>query len=197
MFEAHHIQGTHLSLIIPQMDHYQSNQVSRQEQTDFYKQSVEDLELIAERTWRDMSKWHVIQKLIATQRESVSNTRAQLTQLVTFLDCPNTQSSVALPDDVFLHISESLMAFEKMFAEDFRSRGQSISDLVNPLPLVNIVLSSPVILTHSQVYNIINVRQAQAAQQESRDLGRISWITFIFFPLIAISVLIPHLSAPL
>ena len=79
MFEAHHIQGTHLSLIILQMDHYQSNQVWRQEQTDFYKQSVEDLEVIAERTWRDMSKWHVIQKLIATQRESVSNTRAQLT----------------------------------------------------------------------------------------------------------------------
>ena len=83
------------------MDHYQSNQVWRQEQTDFYKQSVEDLEVIAERTWRDMSKWHVIQKLIATQRESVSNTRAQLTQLATFLDCPNTQPAVALPDDAF------------------------------------------------------------------------------------------------
>ena len=117
------------------MNDYQSYQVSRQEQTetDFYKQSVEDLELIAEHTWRDMSKWHVIQKLIATQRESVSNTRAQLTQLVTFLDCPNTQPPVALPDDAFLQISESLMSIERTFAEDFRSRGQSISDLVNPL----------------------------------------------------------------
>ena len=89
------------------------------------------------------------------------------------------------------------MAFEKMFAEDFRSRGQSISNLVNPLRWPIIVLFSPVILTDSQVYNIINVRQAQATQQESRDLGRISWITFIFFPLIAISVLIPHLLVPL
>jgi len=32
-------------------------------------------------------------------------------------------------------------------------------------------------------------RSADAAQQESRDLGRISWITFIFLPLIAVSVL--------
>ena len=116
------------------MNDYQSYQVSRQEQTDFYKQSVEDLELIAEHTWRDMSKWHVIQKLIATQRESVSNTRAQLTQLVGFLKCSDTQPPVTLPEDPFLQISDSLAAFEKTFAEDFRSRGQSISDLVNPLP---------------------------------------------------------------
>lgn len=52
-----------------------------------------------------------------------------------------------------------------------------------------------IILTVEKVYNLINVRNAQAAQrsadaaqQESRDLGRISWITFIFLPLIAVSV---------
>ena len=121
------------SLIILIMDDDQSYQVLTQEQTDFYKQSVEDLELIAERTWRDMLMWHVIQNLIANQRESVSNTRAQLTELVGFLNCPNTQPRVALPDDPFIQINDSLVAFEKTFAEDFRSRGQSISDLVNPL----------------------------------------------------------------
>ncbi len=121
------------SLIILMMNDDQSYQVLTQEQTDFYKQSVEDLELIAERTWRDMLMWHVIQKLIANQRESVSNTRAQLTQLVTSLNSADTQACVALPEDLFLQISESLVAFEKTFAEDFRSRGQSISDLVNPL----------------------------------------------------------------
>ena len=125
---------TPFSLIIPIMNHCQFYQVSIQEQTDFYKQSVEDLELIAERTWRDMLKWHVIQKLIVTQRESVSNTRAQLTQLMGSLNFPDTQSPVALPEDPFLQISDSLVAFEKTFAEDFRSRGQSISDLVKPLP---------------------------------------------------------------
>ena len=125
---------TPLSLIIIITNDYQSYHVLTQEQTDFYKQSVEDLELIAERTWRDMLMWHVIQKLIATQRESVSNTRAQLTQLVGSLNSPNTQPCVVLPDDPFIQISDSLVAFEKTFAEDFRSRGQSISDLVYPLP---------------------------------------------------------------
>lgn len=90
------------SLIIQIMNDYPTYQVSTQEQTDFYKQSVEDLELFAERTWRDMLTWHVIQKLIATQRESASNTRAQLTQLVTSLDCPDTQPRVTLPDDPFI-----------------------------------------------------------------------------------------------
>ena len=144
-----------------------------------------------------MSMWHVIQKLIATQRESVLNTKAQLTQLVGCLNCGDTQPPFALPEDPFLQISDSLVALEKTFAEDFRSRGQSISDLVKPSPLTNTVLFSSVLLIISKVYNIINVRQAQAAQQESRDLGRISWITFIVFPLISISVLIPHLFVPL
>ncbi|MCJ1279693.1 hypothetical protein MMC21_007517 [Puttea exsequens] len=82
------------------------------------------------------------------------------------------ETLVPLIEDPFLQIIENLAAVEKTFG-DFRSRGQSISDLV---------------------YNIINVRQAQAAQrsadaaqEESRSLGRISWITFVFFPLIAVA----------
>lgn len=101
-------------------------------------------------------------------------------------------------DDPLNQIIESLAASEKIIAEDFRSRGQSISDLVDLPRLQNGTGYN--VLTCSKVYNIINVRQAQAAQrsadaakQESRDLGRISWITFIFFPLISVSVLISRL----
>ena len=80
-----------------------------------------------------MLMWHVIQKLIATQRESVLNTRAQLIQLVGCLASTNAQPDFALPEDPFLQISDGLVVFEKTFAEDFRSRGQSIADLVKPL----------------------------------------------------------------
>lgn len=56
---------------------------------------------------------------------------------------------------------------ETNLSQDFPSRGQSISDLV---------------------YNIIGVRNAQASEDYNKEIGSITWITFIFFPLIAVSV---------
>ncbi|KAF6225254.1 hypothetical protein HO133_010451 [Letharia lupina] len=111
---------------------------------------------------------HVLEKLIVAQRKSVSETRDHVRALILKLALTKARS-----EDPLLRILEALASLERAEAEDFRSRGQSITDLV---------------------YNLINVRNAQAAQrgadaaqQESRDLGRISWITFISGPLIAVS----------
>jgi hypothetical protein len=40
---------------------------------------------------------------------------------------------------------------------------------------------------------MIGVRNAQAAENYNKEIGGISWITFIFFPLIAVSVCSSHL----
>ncbi|MCJ1280453.1 hypothetical protein MMC21_008281 [Puttea exsequens] len=138
------------------------------EQMAFYQLDVDKLESVAHNTWRDMMTWHILEKLITAQRKSVSETRAHIRSLLQVLKLKDAER-----EDSLLQIIEALTALEKTVAEDFRSRGQSITDLV---------------------YNLINVRNAQAAQrsadaaqQESRDLGRITWITFIFLPLIAVS----------
>ena len=69
--------------------------------------------------------WHVLEKLIAAQRRSVSVTRDCIRQLLQDLKL----SEVEL-EDPLLPIIEALAALEKTVTEDFRSRGQSISDLV-------------------------------------------------------------------
>lgn len=72
-----------------------------------------------------MLTWHVVRKLIAAQRQSVSNASVHLAQL--FRDLSLTNLNDEAP---FTQIIESLAALEKTVAEDFRSRGQSVSDLV-------------------------------------------------------------------
>ncbi|KAL9138175.1 MAG: hypothetical protein Q9175_000599 [Cornicularia normoerica] len=145
-----------------------SKHIIYSEQTAFHRLDVNALESVAHNTWRDMMTWHILEKLIVAQRKSVSETRHHMRALILGLALTNAGS-----EDPLLRIIEALASLEKAVAEDFRSRGQSITDLV---------------------YNLINVRNAQAAQrsadaaqQESRDLGRISWITFVFLPLIAVS----------
>ncbi|KAL2049114.1 hypothetical protein ABVK25_010626 [Lepraria finkii] len=138
------------------------------EQIAFHDLDVNALERVARSTWQDMLTWHLLEKLITAQRNSVSETRTYMQELIRHVNIPDIER-----EDPLALIIDTLAALEKTVAEDFRSKCQSISDLT---------------------YNIINVRQAQAAQksadaaqQEAHDLGRITWITFIFFPLIAVS----------
>lgn len=87
---------------------------------------MDSLEVVAENTWRDMTTWHTLEKLVAAQRKSVSNTRAYIRQLAIDANFTRVESN-----DPLLLIIESLIALEKTIAKDFRSRGQVISDLVN------------------------------------------------------------------
>jgi len=73
-----------------------------------------------------MMTWHILEKLITAQRRSVSETRQNLRQLTRI--CASCHAEV---EDPLLQIIEALTALERTVAEDFRSRGQSITDLVN------------------------------------------------------------------
>ena len=95
------------------------------EQMAFYQLDVDKLESVAHNTWRDMMTWHILEKLITAQRKSVSETRAHIRSLLQVLKLKDAER-----EDSLLQIIEALTALEKTVAEDFRSRGQSITDLV-------------------------------------------------------------------
>ena len=82
------------------------------EQQAFYQLNVEKLESVAHETWRDMMTWHVLAKLIAAQRKSVSETRTYVRSLMKRLE----PSSVNQEDSLRQHI-EALTALEKTVSE--------------------------------------------------------------------------------
>ena len=82
------------------------------EQQAFHQLTVEKLESVAHETWRDMMTWHVLAKLIAAQRKSVSETRTYVRSLWKRLE-PKSRSQ----EDSLLQHMEALTALEKTVSE--------------------------------------------------------------------------------
>lgn len=88
------------------------------EQQAFHQLTVEKLESVAHETWRDMMKWHVLAKLIAAQRKSVSETRTHVRGLMQRL-----QPKFVSPEDSLLQNMKALTALEKTVSEVSKSQG--------------------------------------------------------------------------
>lgn len=122
--------------------------------------SIERLETLAQDTWEDSLSWFTIQKLLIAHQKMISKSQSDLKALAKLVGLTEEKNQLQTCLD-------ELKELETIVSQDFITRGQSISSLV---------------------YNIIGVRNAQAAQKYSESMGRITWISFIFFPLIAVSV---------
>ena len=73
-----------------------------------------------------MLTWHLLEKLITSQRDSISQTRTYMQDLLRHVNGPDIER-----EDPLSLIIDALAALEKTVAEDFRSKCQSISDLVS------------------------------------------------------------------
>lgn len=122
--------------------------------------SIEQLEGLAQDTWEDSLSWFTIQKLLNAHQKTISKAQADLKALTELVGLKDGK-------DQLQRCLEELQELETIVSQDFTKREQNISSLV---------------------YNIIGVQNAQAAQAYSESIGRITWISFIFFPLIAVSV---------
>ena len=122
--------------------------------------SIEQLETLAQDTWEDSLSWFTIQKLLIAHQKMISKSQSDLKALAKLVGLTEEKNQLQT-------CLNELKELETIVSQDFITRGQSISSLV---------------------YNIIGVRNAQAAQKYSESMGRITWISFIFFPLIAVSV---------
>jgi hypothetical protein len=76
-----------------------------------------------------MLTWHLLEKLIAAQRSSVSETRTYMQALIVHVDGVNGPDSAS--EDPLVPIIDTLEALEKTVTEDFRMKCQSISNLVS------------------------------------------------------------------
>ncbi|KAF8854310.1 hypothetical protein BDZ45DRAFT_805944 [Acephala macrosclerotiorum] len=121
--------------------------------------SIEQLETLAQDTWEDSLSWFTIHKLLIAHQKMISKSQSDLKALAKLVGLTEEKNQLQTCLD-------ELKELETIVSQDFSTRGQSISSLV---------------------YNIIGVRNAQAAQTYSESMGRITWISFIFFPLIAVS----------
>ncbi|KAH8771239.1 hypothetical protein BGZ57DRAFT_896399 [Hyaloscypha finlandica] len=121
--------------------------------------SIEQLETLAQDTWEDSLSWFTIQKLLNAHQKMISKSQSDLKALAKLVGLTEEKNQLQT-------CLNELKELETIVSQDFITRGQSISSLV---------------------YNIIGVRNAQAAQKYSESMGRITWISFIFFPLIAVS----------
>ncbi|KAF2740052.1 hypothetical protein EJ04DRAFT_264762 [Polyplosphaeria fusca] len=123
--------------------------------------NVNGLEELAQKTWRDSLDWATLTQLLSAQKRTVSRAQEYLTRLAR-----EVKVDSAVEDARLTQIVNDLSEVEKIISEDFPQREQRISDLV---------------------YNIIGVRNAQAAEEYNSQIGAVTWITFIFFPLIAVA----------
>jgi hypothetical protein len=124
------------------------------------KASIEQLETLAQYTWEDSLSWFTIHKLLIAHQKMISKSQSDLKALAKLVGLTEEKNQLQTCLD-------ELKELETIVSQDFSTRGQSISSLV---------------------YNIIGVRNAQAAQTYSESMDRITWISFIFFQLIAVSV---------
>ncbi|MCJ1445112.1 MAG: hypothetical protein MMC23_005617 [Stictis urceolatum] len=120
---------------------------------------VTEQEHLAQKTWRDALAWKTLRSLITAHLKAVTSIKTEIETLALVVD-------ISLDSGAFEHVMGELEDMREVLSE-FESRGRDISDLV---------------------YNIISVRNAEASQNYARDIGRLTWITFIFFPLIVVSV---------
>ena len=72
-----------------------------------------------------MIMWHKLQKLVSAQLNSVKKTKAVIRKLAKEIDFFEV-----IAEDPLGEVIDNLTIFEKTFHEDFKSRGQSITDLV-------------------------------------------------------------------
>ncbi|KAF2133257.1 hypothetical protein P153DRAFT_363472 [Dothidotthia symphoricarpi CBS 119687] len=122
---------------------------------------IDSLQELAQDTWRDTLDWSTLCQLMVIQRRCILDAQDYLNQLSKAAGAQTTSEEANLARFV-----EDLEEMKIILSENFPKRGQSISDLV---------------------FNIIGVRNAQAAERYSKEVGAVTWITFIFFPLIAVS----------
>ena len=79
-----------------------------------------------------MLTWHLLEKLIAAQRSSLSETRTYMQALIVHVNGVNGVNGPNITsEDPLAPIIDTLQALEKTVAEDFRMKCQSISDLVS------------------------------------------------------------------
>lgn len=122
--------------------------------------SIEHLESLAQDTWEDSLAWSTIQKLLIAHQKMISKSRSDLQALAKLVDLTGESDLLQVPLD-------ELKELKTIVSQDFNTREQNISSLV---------------------YNIIGVENTQAVQAYGESVGRISSVSFIFFPLIAVSV---------
>ncbi|KAL6158211.1 hypothetical protein ACJQWK_07764 [Exserohilum turcicum] len=119
------------------------------------------LEELAQNTWRDSLDWATLTQLLNAQKRTMLRAQIHLTKLARGLNLDVSVESARLDQ-----VGSDLDDIESTVTQDFPQREQRISDLV---------------------YNIISVRNTQAAENYNTQMRAVTWITFIFFPLIAIS----------
>ncbi|MCJ1419142.1 hypothetical protein MMC32_005495 [Xylographa parallela] len=119
------------------------------------------LEDLAQTTWLDSHDWSKLGQLISHQRQAVSKAEQTLSAVSTQVEGTTTDEKARI-DRILAEFTE----LNSIISVVFPQRGQNISNLI---------------------YNIIGVRNAQAAEDYNTEIGAITWITFIFFPLITVS----------
>ncbi|OAL34736.1 hypothetical protein AYO20_05931 [Fonsecaea nubica] len=130
---------------------------------------VADLEELARQTWRDSQDWSTMSQLLLAQRKTIAHALGYLEAVSRSANLFPPPATPTLPSNEIVRLERIISEFnemEQIVSQEFPNRGRNISDFV---------------------YNIIGARNAQAAENYSKEMGNITWITFIFFPLITVS----------
>ncbi|KIW82143.1 hypothetical protein Z517_05170 [Fonsecaea pedrosoi CBS 271.37] len=156
---------------------------------------VADLEELARQTWRDSQDWSTMSQLLLAQRKTIAHALGYLEAVSRSANLFPPPATPTSPSNEIVRLERIISEFnemEQIVSQEFPNRGRNISDFVWIFRLTASQKKqrsnrTGQLTKREQVYNIIGARNAQAAENYSREMGNITWITFIFFPLITVS----------
>ncbi|KAK0749662.1 hypothetical protein B0T18DRAFT_427746 [Schizothecium vesticola] len=121
--------------------------------------SVDSLEKLARDTWEDTVAWATLRTLLGVHKKLIYGTQHDLEKLAASI-------GLTLDTTEYKKLVKELDEIELQFSDDLTRHGQSTSDII---------------------FNLMNVANAKAAESFNNGLGRIQWVSFVFFPLILVS----------
>ncbi|KAL8995142.1 MAG: hypothetical protein Q9188_006878 [Gyalolechia gomerana] len=120
--------------------------------------NLQELQYLVQQIGQDSSTWYIIIRLLRAQHSSLRRTKSDLRALIMQYGFEESKKI-----DPLAGILRKLESLEQRVANDFREQTKNLTGLA---------------------YNAIAIYAAQNSLNHSASMRRLSWITFIFLPLV-------------